>query len=237
MPLAPAHPAVVLPLGRLGLPLSALVTGAVAPDAAVYLPLPVSYATTHSGAGLVVDVLLGLVLLALWDRLVRDALVDLVPTLRVHCATRKRLDRRAWLLAPLAVAIGAATHVLWDSVTHGWGFVVEGIDLLQDELGPMPLYGWLQLGSTVVGSVVVAAYGVRRLRGTPMVPRRSLVPRTGLWLLPVPLAAALVLIATGDGNAAVGAVLLALLAVAVAWQALAHRAPAGRRCPQRQEPG
>ena len=33
MPLTPAHPAVVLPLQRLGLPLSALVAGAVAPDA------------------------------------------------------------------------------------------------------------------------------------------------------------------------------------------------------------
>src|SRR5687768_8316837 len=101
MPLAPAHPAVVLPLQRLGLPLSALVVGAVAPDAAVYLPVPVSYATTHSGGGLAVDVVIGLVLLGLWNWLVRDAVVDLVPALRVRAARRGRLDRRAWLVAPL----------------------------------------------------------------------------------------------------------------------------------------
>ncbi len=229
MPLAPAHPAVVLPLERLGLPLSALTVGAVAPDAAVYLPVPVSYATTHSGAGLLVDVLIGLVLLAIWDHLVRDAVVDLVSALRARRPLRKRLDRRAWLLAPLSVAIGAATHVLWDSVTHEWGFVVEGIDFLQDEQGAMPLYGWLQLGSTVVGTVVVTAYGVGRLRAMPTAPRRSVVPRPGLWLLPVPLTGTLVGLVAREANAAVGAALLALLAVAVAWRVSARFEPADRR--------
>ena len=39
----------------LGLPLSALVMGALAPDAPVYLPVGVSYQTTHSGWGVAVD--------------------------------------------------------------------------------------------------------------------------------------------------------------------------------------
>ena len=105
MPLAPAHPAVVLPLQRLGLPLSALVMGTLAPDVPVYLPVGVSYQVTHSGLGIAVDVVIGLVLLGLWFALLRDAVVDLTPYLRRHTPAEARLAPRAWLLAPLALLI------------------------------------------------------------------------------------------------------------------------------------
>ncbi len=218
MPLAPAHPAVVLPLQRLGLPLSALVVGAVASDAPVYLPVGVSYATTHSWPGLAAVVVIGLVVLWVWFALLRDAVVDLTPWLRERTPAQARLGRRAWLLAPLAVALGAATHVLWDSATHDWGFTVREVAFLREAYGPVPLYRWLQHGSTVVGSVVVAAYGVRRLSRRPVVPRPSGVRRPGLWLAPIPLAALIVGIVWRDLEAAVGAALLALLGVAILWR-------------------
>lgn len=223
MPLAPAHPAVVLPLQRLGLPLSALVMGTLAPDVPVYLPVGVSYQTTHSGPGIAADVVIGLVLLWLWFALLRDAVVDLTPHLRRRVPAEARLGRRAWLLAPLAVAVGAGTHVLWDSATHDWGFLVQQSAFLREEYGPIPLYRWLQHSSTVVGSVVVAAYGVFRLSRRPMVPRQPAVGRTGLWLVPVPLAALCVGIVLRDPEAAVGAALLALLVVAIAWRTVHQR--------------
>ncbi len=222
MPLTPGHPAVVLPLRHLGLPLSALVVGAVAPDAPVYLPIGVGYATTHSGRGIAVDVGIGLILLWLWHAVVRDAVVDLTPYLRSRVPEQPRLGRRALLLAPIAVSLGAASHVLWDSATHDWGFVVHEIGLLREEHGPLAGYSWLQHGSTVVGSVVVAAYCVRRLRSLPVLPREPSVRRSGLWLTPVPVAALIVGVFLRDPEAAVGAALLALLAVAAGWQ-LARR--------------
>lgn len=225
VPLAPAHPAVVLPLQGLGLPLSALVMGAMAPDAPVYLPTGVSYETTHSGWGIAADVVIGLVLLSVWFALVRDAVVDLTPSLRRRVPAEARLGRRAWLLAPLAVAVGAGTHVLWDSATHEWGFVVEELAFLREEHGPIPLYRWLQHSSTVAGSVVVAAYGVSRLSRRPVVSRPPAVGRSGLWLLPVPLTALFVAIVFRDPEAAVGAALLALLVVAGAWRTVRHREP------------
>jgi hypothetical protein len=225
MPLAPAHPAVVLPLQGLGLPLSALVLGAVAPDAPVYLPVGVSYETTHSGWGVAVDAVIGLVLLWLWFALVRDAVVDLTPYLRRRVPVEARLERRAWLLAPLAAAVGAGTHVLWDSATHDWGFLVRELAFLREVYGPIPLYRWLQHISTVVGSVVVAAYGVRLLGRRPVVPRPPAVRRSGLWLVPVPLAALSVAIVLRDPEDAVGAALLALLVVASAWRMVPRRAP------------
>jgi hypothetical protein len=222
MPLSPAHPSVVLPLERLGLPLGGLVVGSVAPDLPVYLPVGVSYATTHSGAGIAIDTALGLVLLGLWFVLVRDAVVDLVPALRDRLPARARPDQRSRLLAPLAVAVGAATHVLWDSATHDWGFVVEEVAVLRDEAGPLPLYGWAQLVSTVVGTAVVAAYCLVRLRRLPPAPREPSVRRPGLWLAPVPVVGVAVGLALRDIGSGVGAALVMLLVVALAWRG-AHR--------------
>lgn len=223
MPLAPAHPAAVLPLQGLGLPLSALVMGAVAPDLPVYLPVGVSYATTHSGWGIPADVVIGMVLLWLWVALVRDAVMDLTPYLRRRLPGSAPLDQRTWLLAPLAVAIGAGTHVLWDSATHDWGFLVQQLAFLREEYGPVPLYRWIQHVSTVVGTVVVASYGMWRLKSMPAVDRPPVVGRSGVWLVPVPLAVLTAGIVLRDPEAAVGAGLLALLGVAVAWRAVHSR--------------
>jgi hypothetical protein len=208
----------VLPLQRLGLPLSALVVGSVAPDAPVYLPVGVDYQTTHSGWGIAVDVVIGLAVLWLWFALLRDAVVDLTPSLRSRVPARARLDRRAWLSAPLALAIGAATHVVWDSATHDWGFIVEEFGFLREHYGRMRGYEWLQQLSTAAGSIVVAAYGVHRLKRQAVVHRSPAVPRSDLWLVPVPLSALAVGLALRDVEASVGAALVALAVVAVGWR-------------------
>jgi hypothetical protein len=220
VPLTPAHPVAVLPLRRLGLPLSALVTGAVAPDLPVYLPVGVTYATTHSIRGIAVDAVIGVVLLGLWSAVVRDPFVDLTG-LRHRAPARARLGRRAWLLSPVAAAIGAATHVLWDSATHDWGFVVAELAVLRDEVGPLPVHRWFQHGSTVVGSAAVAAYCVHRWRDQPFRPRAAAVRRTRLWLAPAPVAALVTVVVARDPEAGVGAGLLATLLVALAWRARA----------------
>lgn len=228
MPLAPAHPAVVLPLGRLGLPLSALVAGALAPDVPVYVPVGVSYQTTHSGRGLPVAVVIGMVVLWLWSILLRDAAVDLLPWLRRRVPARARLGRREWLLAPLAVGIGAGTHVLWDSATHDWGFIVEDLAFLRRERGPLPVYAWLQHLSTVAGSIIVAAYGVLELSRRPVAPRVPAVSRPSLWLAPIPVTTLVVGIVLSDPDAGAGAALLTLLVVATVWR-VARGSPGSSR--------
>ena len=225
MPLAPAHPAAVLPLRRLRLPLSALVVGAVAPDVPVYLPVGVGYATTHSFRGVVVVTVIGLVLLWVWSVLVRDALVDVTSYLRHRCAPHVRLDRRAWLLAPIAVAAGAATHVLWDSTTHDWGFVVQGVGFLDDELGPLPVYRWLQHASTVGGTLVVAGYGLRELRRRPVVRRPGLARLPVVWWAALGGTAVVASFVRRDPEAVAGVLLVALVVLALVWRATASCFP------------
>ena len=175
----------------------------------VYLPVGASYATTHSWPGLPVVVLFGMGLVWLWFAVVRDALVDLTPVLRHRVPAHARLERRAWLLAPIAVAIGAATHVLWDSVTHDYGFVVHHLTFLSEEYGPLPLYRWAQHASTVVGSIVVAAYGWLALRGRPLAPRSAAVRRPALWWAAVAATALVAGTVLRDVEAAIGATLVA----------------------------
>jgi hypothetical protein len=110
--------------------------------------------------------------------------------------------------------------VLWDSATHDWGFVVRDLAFLREEYGPLPLYGWLQQLSTVVGCAVVAAYGVLRVRREPVNPRPSVVDRVWLWLTPIPVAALVVGLASRDPEPAAGAAMIALLGVAIVWQVL-----------------
>ena len=102
--------------------------------------------------------------LGVWFGLLRDRLATVTPYVRERVPAHAGLDRRAWLLAPAAAAIGAATHVVWDSATHEGRLVVERVPFLQEELGPLPGYAWAQHLSTLVGTAVVATYIVVRLR-------------------------------------------------------------------------
>ncbi|MFN8074720.1 MAG: DUF4184 family protein [Kineosporiaceae bacterium] len=83
MPFTPAHAAAVRPLTRWGLPTSALVVGSMAPDFPYYVPdawrvLP--NGLTHSVVGIVtVDVLLGVLGLALWHGLLAPLAVQAAP--------------------------------------------------------------------------------------------------------------------------------------------------------------
>lgn len=157
MPVTIAHPAAVLPLRGLGLPLSAMVIGSMAPDLPVFSQSWGIYGYTHSLAGiLTVDLALTLVLLLGWDRWGRDALVDTSPALvRDRLPGRARIGRRAWLLAPVAAVVGSVTHVVWDSFTHSGRWGVRNIEWLHQQHGPITGEQWAQHVSGVVGITVV----------------------------------------------------------------------------------
>ncbi|MFE5630544.1 DUF4184 family protein [Streptomyces sp. NPDC056463] len=205
MPFTLSHAAAVLPgirrdgTGRGPLIASALVAGSFAPDMTYFAATAVPGAmlfgdVTHSGLGVVtVDLLIAGALVAVW-LMVREPLVALLPVRwqgRVCGFVRgSSWDGRAPL--PLAgwfcvsAAIGASTHVVWDSFTHldRWG--TRAIPLLDAIVAGFPVYLYLQYGGSALALALLVWFTLRALRGaaggaTPPdgVPALS---RRGRWL-------------------------------------------------------
>jgi hypothetical protein len=183
VPVTLAHPAAVLPLRRLGLPLSALVLGSMAPDLPVLLQTWDLYGFSHRPAGIVtVDLALSVLLLAFWDLLGRDALVDAAPdAVRDRLPARARIGRRAWLLAPLAAVVGSLTHTLWDSFTHQGRWGVRHVAWLQETHGALPGQQWAQFASGILGMLLVGWAIVHHGRRSPRsAPRPRRLPEAAL---------------------------------------------------------
>lgn len=172
MPFTLAHPAAVLPLARGPLVPAALVAGAMSPDVPYFVRLPrsadawyepfVNATTTHAWPGaLTVAVPSAAVLLAVWW-FVRLPLRALAGTDGRAPERTRTLRAAAWTLVSLAV--GVATHVAWDAVTHGDGAAVQHIAWLREPLlGDMPAARVLQHASTVLGLVALGVWAGRRV--------------------------------------------------------------------------
>ncbi|MEU6983549.1 DUF4184 family protein [Streptomyces sp. NPDC046324] len=205
MPFTLSHAAAVLPgirrdgTGRGPLIASALVAGSFAPDmtyfAATAIPGAMLFGNvTHSGLGVVtVDLLIAGALVAVW-LMVREPLVALLPGRwqgRVYGFMRGG-SWRGRPAAPLAgwfcvsAALGAATHVVWDSFTHldRWG--TRAIPFLDAVVAGFPVYLYLQYGGSALALALLVWFTVRALRGAAGGAARPdgvpLLSRRGRWL-------------------------------------------------------
>jgi hypothetical protein len=149
--------------------MSAMVIGSMVPDVPLLLRWPDGYGFSHSFAGvLTVNLVATVVLLYVWNTVMRDALVDLAPgPLRYRLPARHRLSPRDWLLTPAAAILGSMTHVVWDAFTHRNRWGVAHFDWLQADLGPLAGFKWAQYSSGVIGLLVVLGAIVSFLRSRP----------------------------------------------------------------------
>ncbi|MFC1420282.1 DUF4184 family protein [Streptacidiphilus cavernicola] len=198
MPFTFSHPAAVLPLitggrGRGRLVASALVAGSLAPDAMFFADslLPGSYDTGRTLHRLravpTLDVAVAAALVAGWHGLLREPLTALLPDPwadRADAATaplRKPGSRPTWQDAAWfagSAALGAATHIGWDSFTHRGCAGVRLLPVLDRDFAGMPGYQALQWGTSAVGLGALALAGSRVLRGrTDVPPRRTVLTR------------------------------------------------------------
>ncbi|WP_277212675.1 DUF4184 family protein [Isoptericola croceus] len=241
MPFTPAHAAAVLPLGHTALPMSALVAGSVAPDLPMFLPGRPGYELTHSVWGIVtVDVLVALAAVWLWFAVVRDSYADVVPWVRDRVPATASLTRRQLALAPLAAGVGALTHVVWDSATHPGRWIVMHVEWLQQEHAGLLGLKWAQYVSGILGVAIVVGYTIWWLSRRSASRRDSRVRHPLAWCLTAPgvaLAVGIGAFAAGEGlhdrafDAAVAGIqslVLAMIAVSVAWHVVSSREPATR---------
>ncbi len=153
----------------------------------MFVPVPGSYAVTHSLVGVVtVDVVLGVLGVVIWFGLMRDALVDVAPAaVRERLAATAQYSRAQWLLVPVGVALGASSHVVWDAFTHPNRWGAQNVGWLQEMHGGLMGSAWAQYVSGVLGVVVVGAWALGSLRVKSRLTRPPIVPQLSVRALAV----------------------------------------------------
>ena len=135
MPFPLAHPAAVLPLKRYcsrWLNFPALVIGSLVPDAAyVFRSEDISTLSHQVVGGIAFGLPTGFLMLALLYAL-RVPAVEMLPISEqsLFLPLCRRPIGPLWL-ATVSLIIGILTHVFWDSFTHGDGWIVGHLSILQ----------------------------------------------------------------------------------------------------------
>lgn len=167
---------VALPFVRSPLPYGAVAVGAMTPDLPLFFPGVAGYATTHGFPGVIlVSLPIAVVLYAVWRLLLRPAAARLLPSAvgsKLPSAWSEARVPTSGELLPVvvALAIGIATHVIWDAFTHPGRFGSILVPALADDWGPLPGTQWLQYASSIGGLVVIAVLGLRHLAGAARSP-------------------------------------------------------------------
>jgi len=171
MPFTFAHPAAVLWGARWhqsGLPFSAFVIGSMSPDFEYFLRLRLLSFYSHSMVGILTFCLpIGLVIYLLHRWVIAPALYRNLPGMvRERLVNTPPIHNRLLhaLLVSAAIMIGAATHILWDEFTHGHGYFVMGSTTLESKVLGVPVYKFLQHGSTLLGFGIMALWFHRQPR-------------------------------------------------------------------------
>ncbi|MGC2245429.1 MAG: DUF4184 family protein [Terriglobales bacterium] len=169
MPFTPAHVAAVLPFRRSRLIWSALVVGAMAPDFEYFLRMSPQDRYGHTLTGVFFFTLpAGLITLWLFHAYVKAPFVELMPDglerRLAPCAGKFRFGgARRFALIVASLLVGIATHLIWDSFTHGntWTtrkWTALGNRVHVPDIGFVPLYKLLQQVSTVVGLAILLVW-------------------------------------------------------------------------------
>lgn len=190
MPFTASHPAAILPF-RKHFIFSALVVGAIAPDLHYFVGVDHHFHATHTVAG-AFYICLPSALAVLWlvQRVLKLPLISLAPN-----SLQPRLVRFAepfrfgpakrfgWILVSLL--LGIFSHLLWDSFTHGAGYMAQHIALLRTvpfaQYGIYrPLYNLLQHLSSLLGVGILSTAYYRwseKAQAQPVPEKLKLSPR------------------------------------------------------------
>ncbi|MEP6612611.1 MAG: DUF4184 family protein [Mucilaginibacter sp.] len=208
MPFTFAHPAIVLPFGKIfkrGLSVTGLVIGSMSPDFEYFFRMRIFSAYSHTWEGLVwFDVPLAFVLVILYEIFIKEKLITHLPggLNRRFYYTRQHVTfyTVGYFIAILAsVALGAASHIAWDGFSHPNGMYVHQWPVLQRvfNIYGYHLYGFtiLQHGSTLLGLLFIAIVCLALPKGE-LTRAKSI---TGFWLQVVLVTAVTVAIKLAAG--------------------------------------
>lgn len=164
MPFTFSHPAAVLPatyLPKRLYSLTGLIIGSMTPDFEYFMRLNVKSIYSHTWAGLFwFDLPVGLLAAFVFHNIIRNPLYfntpffqrRLIPFTTFHW---NRYFRKNWMIVLVSILVGAATHIIWDSLTHRNSLlpILNNIYLINGN--PLTVYEILQRVSSVLGAVLV----------------------------------------------------------------------------------
>ena len=169
MPFTFAHPAAAVPFRRFGLILSALVVGAIAPDLEYFIWLQPHGRFGHHMPGLLLFTFpAAFLVLWLFHACVKRGLAAILPVpaqrrLQPYLGSFSFGDGKRFALIAASIAVGIATHLLWDMLTHRdtlaydhWMWLQTMIAL--PAVGSRPVYKVLQYFSSVLGCLLLAGW-------------------------------------------------------------------------------
>ena len=169
MPFTFSHPALILPvtyLPRKYYSLTGLIIGSLTPDFEYFILMKIQSNYGHTIAGLFyLDLPLGILLAFIFHNLVRDSLYNNLPNIiKIRLISFQdfnwnRFFIKNWVVVATSIIIGAASHLLWDSFTHKFGYFVQSLPFLTSQIDLFghlfPVYDILQHSSTLIGGLVL----------------------------------------------------------------------------------
>lgn len=175
MPFTPAHTALVLPFIRKKyLSATGLIAGSVAPDFEYFFKMSTNGVHGHTIAGLFYfDLPVVIFLAVIFHLVVKQNLIHHLPGfLRLRFQDTLRFDfmqylrQHPWVFICSALA-GSASHLFWDSFTHGDGYFASTLWFYEGTVIPFngaryPLFYFLQHLSTVIGLLILSIYIARK---------------------------------------------------------------------------
>ncbi len=178
MPFTFCHPAAALPFCRWRFVLSALVIGSISPDFEYFLTVSGQNRGGHTFPGVLLYTFpVALCMLAVFHGLLKWPVISLLPSglqAKVVEPARKFTwwPPRRLILVLLSLALGIATHIIWDNLTHSDEWVGRhwsgiAIPLGQVWGGRITIEKLLQYGSTGIGAAVMVIYFFHWYRRAP----------------------------------------------------------------------
>ncbi len=169
MPFTFSHPAAVLPITFLParwISVTGLVIGSTAPDFEYFFRMKIYSVFSHTWAGMLwFDLPLTILLAFIFHLFVRDSLINNLPAfLAKRLVVFKNFNwikhfKENFLVVIISMLVGIATHLFWDSFTHGDGFFVQRIDGLKNTCiisgYTVAAYKIVQHVSTVIGGLMI----------------------------------------------------------------------------------
>lgn len=159
MPFTFSHPAILLPfLKNNKLSATALIVGSMSPDFEYFFRMKMQSEISHTLLGIfLIDFPLGFIVMFAFHEIIKRPLIENLPVfLQNRLQELMEFDwisyfKSAVFTVLISFFLGAVSHILWDSMTHWDGYLVQRFSFFNLEFFSIPFYKIAQHASSIIG--------------------------------------------------------------------------------------